>query len=727
MGGSDYTAPVQPGYGDSMREALDAQIALLTGEQVGKSDFRGVGKMEDIVQKYEKPLRQTTAQVDTDVMRQTLLGTGSGEKYAEDGRIITGYESSPQEGQYKVVQDGEISYAGLDVNNNNAPVGNAIFTTRLIDTSTGKEVSSSESKPFSLPWDTKAFGEIRENGELPRPDSVGPRKIGDANTVFSQLPNYPDKRKYDFQDQVKDEYSEDFKEYLSQEQIDAVSKTPRIDALQLSNDGSVAEAKPIYKKDEKTGEDFYAPANTFKAGDEVRLGDGMVDLVGDKRNVQESVQGADGKFSLQDTGRQAGFDDKKQFMGLSAMAEDIGRGVQQRAREADIADVERLGGRATDAYRAQGNLGGALENARAMGAGGSDNLSAIPANPLFTGGALDSLGNRVSTLNQGIDAIGGGRMGDFDPRYAPPQKTIDRSAGAEYRPPLPPNPISPTPRGTDAAQKVLSGDEQIIMDSVFGPNQPQAQPLQPYQPAPSATGTDAFRAALMSDARGALSQGLTAREKENIEQASRARATALGRAFDTGSIEQEVQAKLLEDRNRQMQNRSYAQSVLGGEVGIQQADLARNLQAQQLEMGRQSQGVDRQLAAEESDVERAMRQQAMGEQFRQSGLGMERANAAQMVGLEQATSADPFQAILARQGQNTLGQGQGVFSQAGYGLQSAPQYIDPSAGLGFIQNQSANQASMYNAQIGADAAKTAGMWGGLGALGGGILGGVISR
>ena len=47
---------------------------------------------------------------------------------------------------------------------------------------------------------------------------------------------------------------------------------------------------------------------------------------------------------LQDAGRQAGFDELGNFMGLSALAEDIGRGGQQRAREADIADVERLGG-----------------------------------------------------------------------------------------------------------------------------------------------------------------------------------------------------------------------------------------------------------------------------------------------------------------------------------------------------------------------------------------------
>ena len=110
----------------------------------------------------------------------------------------------------------------------------------------------------------------------------------------------------------------------------------------------------------------------------------------------------------------------------------------------------------------------------------------------------------------------------------------------------------------------------------------------------------------------------------------------------------------------------------------------------------------------------------MEEQFRQSGLGAERASAAQMVGLEQATSADPFQAILQRQGQNNLAAGGAVFGQAGYGLDSGPQYLNPEAGLGFIQNQATNATNMYGAQVGADAMKTAGMWSGIGSAIGGI-------
>jgi hypothetical protein len=158
------------------------------------------------------------------------------------------------------------------------------------------------------------------------------------------------------------------------------------------------------------------------------------------------------------------------------------------------------------------------------------------------------------------------------------------------------------------------------------------------------------------------------------------------------------------------------QEQLGAQLG-QQTNLAEfaqwsdaaqysaqeKMQAKQMELGRQTAGVERQLTAEEKDIERLMRQQAMEEQYRQQGLGAERANAAQMVGLEQATSADPFQAILQRQGQNNLAAGGAVFGQAGYGLNSGPQYLNPEAGLGFIQNQATNAANMFNAQTGADA------------------------
>ena len=314
-------------------------------------------------------------------------------------------------------------------------------------------------------------------------------------------------------------------------------------------------------------------------------------------------------------------------------------------------------------------------------------------------------------------------------------------------------------------------------------------------------GTGDIRAALMEDAYTGLGEGLTAREQENIEQASRRRATALGRTFDRGSIADEVQSRVLEDRNRQAQNRAYAQQVLKQEAQMQTSDMSRNLQAQMQnqaalnqaaqygvgaglqreqvgaqfaqqkalsdqaaanqaaqfgvgaglqqqqfgagqdiaaqamnreatmkgsefdilqDVARGEQNIGRELAAAESDLERDYRQRFSQEQLAQQGtLGYIDA-ATRLAALEDTSTLDPFQAVLGRTGGGSLQAGQQVFGQAGYGLQSAPQYLNPEAGLGFIQNQATNAANMYNAQVGADATKTAGMWSGLGSLGGSL-------
>ena len=715
--GSGYTPPVQPGYGDSMREALDAQVALLTGDKVGESDFsqyKGIGGLQGITEKYEAPLRKATAQIDTDVMRQTLLGRGSGETYAEDGRIITGYDTGTQEGQYRIEQDGSAQM------NDSKTDATATFTTRVIDVKTGEIRSESTSDKIIIPWNEEVFGEGVSGGGDSGVNTIV--KLGNSKDTFDALGIEP-RVVNENNDIIQQGFAKEFEGILSQEQQATILKTNRVGSLLLGNDGAITPAEPIYKKDKGGVNDFYAPEDSFVKGAMVRTGDGMVDLVGDKRAVQEQVQNEDGTYSLQDTADQAGFRDGE-FMGLSALAEDIGRGGQQRAREADIADVERLGGRATNAYRAQGDLGGALLNARNMGALGDLGLSAIPSNPLFTDGAKNSLAGRVTTLNSGINAITGGRTGDYDPRALPPSNT-----SYSFQNPQGQGSAGGGGGGGGSGGGAGSGMQtqgQPLAAPMQGATQGATQGQQAQQYAQPG-GTDAFRSALMQQGMGALDQGLSERENRAVQEAARARSTNMGRTFDQTASIDESRAVIEEDNARRMQNRAFAQSALGQEVGIQQADMARGLQAQQMELGRQSAGVDRQLTAEEKDIERQMRMQSMEEQYRQQGLGAERANAAQMVGLEQATSADPFQAILQRQGQNNLASGGAVFGQAGYGLNSGPQYLNPESGLGFIQNQATNAANMYGAQIGADATKTAGMWSGLGSLAGSLGGAAIMR
>jgi hypothetical protein len=309
-------------------------------------------------------------------------------------------------------------------------------------------------------------------------------------------------------------------------------------------------------------------------------------------------------------------------------------------------------------------------------------------------------------------------------------------------------------------------------------------------------GIDALRDALIKDAESALGQGLTAREKRAIEQASRARQTASGRIFDPSSTIQEAQAVIEEDRNRQMQNRGFAQSALGQEAGIQTSDLSRKLQAEsmnqdainqaaqfgasqdmQAQLANQaatnqalSQGLqaglsqdaqqaqlaqasnlaqaqmDQQAAAFKADAatrasftDKAQQQQAsqfdigaqmdaerLNEQLRQQGLLGYIDAVARTAQLEDQYTLDPFQAILGRGGGGSLQAGQGVLGSAGYGLQSGPQYLDPTAGLTYQGNMYTNQANMFAANQAADASRQAGLLGAGGRIGAAALPFILS-
>jgi hypothetical protein len=582
--------PAQPSYGEGMADALKAQVQLLTGT----GDFKETGSLESLLP-LEESIRKKTAQTDTDILRQTLLGSGSDEKYAPDGRIITGYQDPPaQTGGLKVVNnisytdaDGRARYAPAKPNPNAASdwiIGGGIeyytMETSIVDTSTGK---------------------IIEN------------KTKTGNVYSQPMP-----------DVVRNQLST--LDSITPQQRQALLDADYPDSLIFGQEGQVTEATPIYKKD-ASGNDVVAPAGTFTPGQSTqRAGDGMIDLLGDTRNITQyetkTATQADVDAGLADeVGKQfvqqvnatdqAGFREGE-FKGLSAMAEDIQRGNLSRQREADLQDVARL-------------------------------------EPLF-----------------------GQIMEDYKP-------------------------------GTTSA---LTGAKDLIeeqKDNLLGkvgisdPTQIQSQGVQ----------ADALRAGLMSDAEAALGQGLTDREERQIAEAARARSTMMGRTFDQSGAIAEAQARVAEDNQRKMQNRGFAQSVLGQESGIQTSDNTRSMQADQFNV------------ASQMDAEK------LRESLRQQGLLGYLDAASRVSQLENQGQLDPFQAILGRSGGGSLQAGQSVFGQAGYGLNSAPQYLNPESGLGFIQNQATNAANMYNAQVGANATKTAGIFSGLGALGGGIATGAM--
>ena len=197
-------------------------------------------------------------------------------------------------------------------------------------------------------------------------------------------------------------------------------------------------------------------------------------------------------------------------------------------------------------------------------------------------------------------------------------------------------------------------------------------------------------------------------QQQQAAQFSNQQATNRASEFGVGAGLGQEQAQTQFDQARlQANQQAQQQASLYGAESTQQAALRNQQQQQQ---------------AQQFGVGSTMDAQRVNEQLKQQGiLGYVQA-AGGLAALEDQSTLDPFQAVLGRGGGGSLQAGQSVFGQAGYGLNSAPQYLNPESGLGFIQNQATNAASMYNAQVGADATRTAGIMSGIGSLGGGLLG-----
>ena len=552
MGSSpDINYPSTPSYGESLAEALKAQAEFLKGT----GDFAEVGSLESLLP-LEESIRKKTAQTDTDILRQTLLGgetkSVSG-TYDDQGRLVVGQRDVPGE---------TVKGASPIVRSRTDMIGgNPITTVTAFDPSTNKKIAEKAYQRESAQAESSFRSEFRN--ELAKFTSPG------TTTPTTQEPIF------------------------AQDETGAIITDPS-----------------------KAGQTETIPSS--------RLGDGMIDLLGDTRDLTQyetrTATQADVDAGLADevgdnfvqaiqTDDQAGFRDGE-FQGLSVLAEDIQRGNLSRQREADLQDVSRLSG-----------------------------------------------------LYQGI-------MEDYKPG------TASAMQGAK--------------------DLIEEQKDNLLKDvGISDPAQVASQGVQ----------ADPLRQNLMLQANEALGQGLTDREERQIAEAARARSTLMGRTFDQSGAIAEAEARVLEDNQRKMQNRGFAQSVLGQEAGIQTADDTRRMGADQFNVGTKM------------DAER------LRESLRQQGLLGYLDAASRISQIENQDQLDPFQAILGRGGGTALQQGQQVFGQAGYGLNSGPQYLNPEAGLGFIQNQATNAANMYGAQQAAAANRSAGIFGGLGALGGGIASG----
>jgi len=962
-GDSNINYPAQPTYGEGMREALEAQVALLTGGEVGDADFRDVGPLEDLVREYEAPLRKTTAQIDTDVLRQTLLGSeqqttqdpDTGKWGIAGTEVVKNDKGEPlesSEGRYQIIQT--IPYRegfGGGPRGESSPTLFAQYS--IIDTQTGG-LQNVPGQAESGSWGSG-------------PDTTNLKLV---TSRFNDL-------------QAELRASEE-------------PESETVTTFTFSNPNIPADP-------DKAGQAGYDDMGRrlLRKGDTARTTTGMVDLVGDTRQVQQAIRSEDyasyvqdnpditeqfaaaraggdertieqfgkdhyedfgraegreikGTYAMEDAGRRAGFDETGAFLGLSAFGEDIQAGNLSRQRQRDLEDVARLSPLYSDIMdEYKPGTKEALEDARGVlkaregaftGAGGSlSDASTLARESILriigrepSGDELDTWtkqlqsGVSVEDMNAELAAVrseygdlpvmegrlqaqarrmGRNTLSSLDTGSAITAPTGTAATGYDASTVAAPSALTAATRydaataaaidplaaatgyearadlssgrigGDYEATRTISEETQTPLDfknqglmdaalrsyresgggsaavrgvrvnneeefynemaKAYGVDVPYDTYSRGYTTGMTdrqSRGTGDIRAALMEDAYTGLGEGLTAREQEQIEQASRRRATALGRAFDRGSIADEVQSRVLEDRNRQAQNRAYAQQVLGQEAGLQTSDMSRNLQAQmqnqaamnqaaqygvgaglqqeqaqaqfaqqkalsdqaaanraaeygigaglqQEQLGaqmaqqkamadaqaanqaaqfgvgaglqqqqfaagqdvaaqamnreaamkgsefdilqgvaREEQNIGRELAAAESDLDRDYRQRVSQEQLAQQGtLGYIDA-ATRLAALEDTTTLDPFQAVLNRAGGGSLAAGNQLLGTAQYGLQSGPQYLNPSSGLGFIQTQAANQANMFNAQQAAGATRDAGMMGMLGSLGGAAIG-----
>ena len=778
MGSSpDINYPAQPSYGEGMADAMKAQMEQLLGQgeyaqMYADAGFAG-GDLGDIITGVEAPIRQKTAQVDTDVLRQTLLGNQTkvvkdpetGKYGIPNAEVVKGEDGKAQtagDGRYQMVM---VNPGGLG-----------------------------ESNPA---WNTKRFKPISPTYALIDTETGGTTNFGGETYsdrgLFSGFKDKADAQKW-----LEENTSTVIKE------VGSSLKTAQ-GAIDDAGGDTDAATTALTFSNPNTGK-------PLKEGEVVREGDGMIDLLGDKRNVQEfttrqateedvtaGLASEVGESITEATGnRKAGFDANNNFLGLSAMAEDIQRGNLSRQREADLADVERLSSRfqnVMEDYKPgtvtgiQGARDLLEEQKEAMTTGGG--AITIPSTDTYAGDIAGQTMNAATVA----DPLTLGAKTSYDATsVADPMKL---TAATSYNP-----------------SAGVTGDGYTATAGLQGGN----------------IGQDAFRQALMAQATDALDNGLSERELASISNASRARSGMMGRTFDQQGAIDESKALVLENQKRLMENRGFAQSALGQEADFRERDLGRGLQAsmqnqaalnraaefgasqgmqaqlanqaatnqalsqglsaglsqealaaqqaqakamadatasnqasqfgvgagmqqesQQAQLGQQTSLAQAQMdqqanafgaqSAQSADVanQRQAQQAAQfgvgatmdaeraNETLRQQGLGNYINAVGNLARIEDQSTLDPFQALLGRAGGGSLQSGQGVFGQAGYGLNSGPQYLNPESGLGYISQMAANEASMYGAQLSADATRDAGMMNMIGSIAGAGVGAGIEK
>jgi hypothetical protein len=650
MGGGSptYNYPKQPTYGEGMADALKAQVNLLQG----KGDFAGTGGLAGLLP-LERDVRELSAQMDTDILRQTILGSTKDETvsgtFDDEGRLVIGErEGTPEKRQGKPL---------MTITKYPQGGGKYKFDVVFKDPFTNRTISSLSKIDPPNSSITNEFQLIQ---------SFESGNAGQYNNAYNKA------------------------------QQQAVFEIPG-DPVPIY--GKDAEGKLIVDKS-RIGETADVPISSKDRA-------GMIDLLGDQQITSD--------------GRKPGFSKEGEFLGLSALAEDIQRGNLSRQREADLADVESLSGRFQDVmadYKPAATSG--VDGARALLEEQKDKLTegggviTKPEGSTFASG-LEGQTMSAAKVGQGptLDAqtsynpsasVSGGTFG-ADTSYTASElaKPMSLTADTSYNP-------SASVEGKSYTAAKAGKPMALTADTSYNPS--ASVKGKGYTATAGvdggSIGADTLRAALLADAETALGQGLTEREQAQIANSARARQTLMGRTFDQAGAIEEAQALIAEDNNRRMQNRGFAQSALGQEADIQRDDLGRGLQAQLQNQAAKNQAA--QFGASQ-DMQAQLANQAATNQARQAGitaglsqeaLAAQQRQAAQLSNQAAANRAAEFGASTAMDAQRLNQAATNQAAQAGLqaGLSQEALAAQQAQAKAMADASAANQASQFGVSAG---------------------------
>jgi hypothetical protein len=380
--------------------------------------------------------------------------------------------------------------------------------------------------------------------------------------------------------------------------------------------------------------------------------------------------------------RQAGYSKAGEFQGTQKFEQDLRQREQRSTINNELGLVGEYGQEATDLYRQQGGIQDALDETERLGS-----MSAIPqnqSNDIFS--LVDDPQPTMFAQNQqNLDNFDQGKaqeaydleLEEFEAQTAKEEKEIIgriNSSGA-LGDPKDMRELAEFKKKTKILREKLEGRNSQSKKfeqpaggygdtSALNERMPEQGVNSSKSNQPSSRG---LNQQMLAQAQEGMQAGgrLTSREMRTASQGARMATSARGRGRDFSGVLAELNFNEQASRARQTDRQNFAGQVMNTQMGL---------------------------------MDRSISNKQINDQSYQTGLAQDRGYAVQRVGVEQATSADPFQAILGRPSGVSNEAGQSTYGNAYAGVNASPQIYNPSQGAEFKANQ-ASELNSYNAQM----------------------------